>query len=64
MTLQRAKELLNIQIDIAGGYNRNAARVILAEVSLKLGQQAVDQLIRELNLNEIFGFNVGQSFSY
>ena len=63
MTLQRAKELLWIQVDLGGGYNRNAARVILAEVQCSLDQVAVDQLIRELNLGDAFGFREGQSFS-
>ena len=32
MTLDRASELLAVQINMGGGYNRNAAKLILAEV--------------------------------
>ena len=62
MTLERARELLQTQVYIGHGYNRNAARLILAEVQRDLGQQAVDQLITELNMTEIFGFTLGQRF--
>lgn len=62
MTLERAKELLDIQINLVGGYNRNAARIILSEVQSTLGKPTVNQLIREMNLEEAFGFKEGQSF--
>lgn len=45
MTLERAKDLMAIQVDLAGGYNQNTAKIILAEVQCSLGQSAVDQLI-------------------
>jgi hypothetical protein len=32
MTLDKARELLNIQISMASGYNRNSAKLILAEI--------------------------------
>lgn len=64
MTLQRAKELLLIQVDLGSGYNRNAARIILAEVQRTHGQLAVDQLIQELTLNKVFGFKKGGHFSF
>ena len=32
MTLEKARELLAVQAQTGGGYNRNAARLILAEV--------------------------------
>jgi hypothetical protein len=63
MTLDKARELLKVQADFGGFYNRNAARLILAEVGREHGQEAVDALIRELGLGEIFGFNPGDSFS-
>ena len=47
MTLQRARELLQIQLGLGSGYNRNSARLILAEVQKEHGQAAVDQLIRD-----------------
>ncbi len=62
MTLQKAYELLEIQAYIGQGYNRHAARLIMAEVQRDLGQQAVDELIQQLKLEEIFGFKPGQAF--
>jgi hypothetical protein len=43
-------------------YTRNGARLILAEVLKEHGQQAVDDLIRELDLETIFGFKLGTRF--
>jgi hypothetical protein len=62
MTLERARELLKVQADFGGFYNKNGAKLILAEVSREHGQQAVDQLIRELDLARIFGFAPGTPF--
>lgn len=62
MTLEKAYELLEIQVYIGQGYNRNAARLILAEVQRDLGQTAIDQLITDLNMTEVFGFTTGQKF--
>jgi hypothetical protein len=62
MTLNRARELLSAQVNLAGGYNRNSARLILAEVAQEHGQAAVDRLIRELNLEQVFGFQPGTRF--
>jgi hypothetical protein len=62
MTLERARELLKVQADFGGFYNKNGAKLILAEVSREHGQQAVDQLIRELDLARIFGFAPGTLF--
>ena len=59
MTLERARELLQVQIQIGGGYNRNATRFILYEVSKHHGQGAVDGLIREFSLDELFHLKVG-----
>jgi len=63
MTLERARQLLAVQADMGGGYNRNSARLILAEVSKLHGQDAVDRLIREFNLEERFGFRPGSRFT-
>jgi len=63
MTLDKARELLRVQADFGGFYNRNAARLILGEVAREHGQDAVDQLIRELALTRIFGFVPGESFA-
>ena len=48
---------------MGGGYNRNSAKLILAEVQREHGQVAVDQLIREFNLEQLFGFKTGEKFS-
>ena len=47
---------------MGGGYNRNGAKLILAEVSREHGQGAVDQLIREFDLEQLFGFKPGSTF--
>ena len=60
MTLEKARELLGIQANFGGGYNRNAARLILAEVTREHGQTAADALVRELRLDEIFGLATGK----
>lgn len=61
MTLEKARQLLGTQVSFGGGYNRNGARLILAEVTREHGQDAADALIRELRLDEIFGFVPGQA---
>ena len=63
MTLERARELIKIQVEMGGGYNRNSVRVLLAEVSRELGQSAVDQLIIEFSLDEQFGLQIGQAIN-
>jgi hypothetical protein len=62
VTLDRARELLRVQADFGGFYNSNSAKLILSEVSREHGQAAVDLLIRELKLTEIFGFQPGTRF--
>ena len=62
MTLEKATELLKVQADFGGFYNANSAKLILAEVSREHGQAAVDRLVRELNLDKIFGFKAGMHF--
>ena len=62
MTLEKARQLLKVQADFGGFYNANGAKLILAEVSREHGQGAVDQLIRELELERIFGFAAGTEF--
>ena len=63
MTLDKARELIRVQVSFGGGYNRNAVRLILAEISNEHGQQAVDRLIREFDLTEKFGLEEGMDFS-
>ncbi len=62
MTLDRAKELLQVQADFGGFYNANSAKLILAEVNREHGQGAVDQMIRECQLDRVFGFEPGTRF--
>jgi hypothetical protein len=62
MTLEKARELLAVQAQMGGGYNRNGARLILAEVQREHGQQAVDAFIREFDLEQLFGFRTGTEF--
>jgi hypothetical protein len=62
MTLDKARELLRVQADFGGFYNGNSAKLILSEVNREHGQQAVDQLIRELGLDQVFGFEPGTRF--
>ena len=61
MTLDKARQLLGTQVSFGGGYNRNGARLILADVIREHGQAAADQLIREMRLDELFGFAIGQA---
>lgn len=62
MTLDKARELLAVQAGFGGSYNANGARLILAEVNREHGQGAVDALIRELDLERIFGLRPGTRF--
>lgn len=49
---------------MGSGYDRNAARLILAEVWRGHGLAAVGCLIRELNLDEAFGLKPGTVFRH
>lgn len=62
MTLEKARELIAVQANMGGGYNRNGAKLILAEVQREHGQGAVDRLIREFDLEQLFGFKPGSVF--
>ena len=62
MTLERAKQLLQVQADFGGSYNANSAKLILSEVMREHGQQAVDGLIAELGLDVVFSFKPGTRF--
>jgi hypothetical protein len=63
MTLDKARELLTVQVSLRSGYNRNAAKLILAEVQREHGQQACDRLIAELDLEAVFGLKPGTDFT-
>ena len=62
MTLERARELLLQQAGFGSFYNGNSAKLILSEVQREHGQGAVDECIRDLRLDEIFGFQPGTRF--
>jgi len=63
MTIDKARELLEVQVSMGGGYNRNGAKLILAEIDKFHGQAAVDQLINDLALESKFGFKVGEKIT-
>lgn len=63
MTLDRAEELIQVQLDFKSGYNRNAVRMILNEVSNLHGQAAVDSLIRKFGLAQKFDLAEGADYS-
>ena len=63
MTLEKARELISVQLQFGGGYNRNAVRLILGEVQREHGQGAVDGLIRSLELEQAFDLQPGTHFS-
>ena len=62
MTLDKTSELLAVQVDMGGGYNRNAARLTLAEIQGDHGQAVVDALIKKFNMEELFGLKPGTEF--
>jgi len=62
MTLEKARELLQTHITMGSGYNRQAARLVMAEVMREYGQGAVDKLIRDLGLDDKFDFKPGMKF--
>jgi hypothetical protein len=60
MTIEKARQLLGTQVSFGGGYNRNGARLIVADVAREHGQAAADALIREFRLDQLFGFMPGE----
>jgi hypothetical protein len=62
MTLDRARQFLSIQVNFGGGYNANSAKLVLSEIQKEYGQATVDQLIREMGLEQVFGFEPGTRF--
>ena len=55
MTLDKARELLRVQVSFGGPYNRNGARNILDAVAREHGAEASDRLLAEFGLDERFG---------
>ena len=62
MTLEKAHELIAMHVELGSGYNRNAARMVLGEVMRDHGQDAVDQLIRDYDLEQLWGIEPGTHF--
>ena len=65
MTLDTARELLAIQADIGRNGNRyhcNGTKNILGAVSSEHGEAAVEQIIEEFHLGELFDSKSGMSF--
>ena len=62
MTLEKARELIAMHVELGSGYNRNAARMVLGEVMRDHGQAAVDQLIRDHGLEQKWGIKPGTHF--
>ncbi|MFK5986758.1 MAG: hypothetical protein QM479_15235 [Pseudomonadota bacterium] len=60
MTLDKACELIEVQVNLGGGYNRNSIRIILAEIKKEHGQEAVDGLIQLFSLDQLFGIQIGE----
>ena len=63
MTIDKARQLLEKQVDFGGYYNRNSARMILADVQREHGIAAADALIEELDLENVFGIKPGEKLS-
>jgi hypothetical protein len=61
MTLDKARELLAAQIQFGGGYQRNGARLIIADVQREHGLAVADRLIHEFSLESLFGFRPGEA---
>jgi len=62
MTLDKARELIAMHVELGSGYNRNAARMVLGEVMRDYGQAAVDQLIRDYGLEQKWQIKPGTHF--
>jgi hypothetical protein len=62
MTLEKARELLEIQVYIGQGYNLNSAKLILAEVQREHSMEPKNRLIADLDIQTVFGFEKDQSF--
>jgi hypothetical protein len=63
MTLDRTREFIETQVQFGRGYNPNAVRLILGELTREHGRGAVDALIRGLDLEQAFGLKSGTDFS-
>ncbi len=62
MTLEKAHELIAMHVSLGSGYNQNAAKLVLGEVMRDHGQAAVDALIRDYGLEELWNIKPGTMF--
>ncbi len=62
MTLDKAREMIADHVAISGGYNQTSTKIILGELQNDKGQSAVDSVIREFKLEELWGFVPGTKF--
>ena len=62
MTLDKAREIIAERVAISGGYNQTATKMVLGELQKDEGQAAVDTIIREFNLEELWGYAPGTRF--
>jgi len=62
MTLDKAREMIETHVMMGSGYNRNATKMVLGELNKDEGQQAVDLIIREFQLDELWDFQPGTHF--
>lgn len=62
MALERARESGVLQAGFGSFYNGISAKLILSEIKKELGQAAVDKLIVECRLDQVFDFKPGMRF--
>jgi hypothetical protein len=55
VTLDKARQLLAVQVGFGGGYNRQGARLILADVAREHGADAADRLLAEVDPAGVLG---------
>ena len=63
MTLSRARELIEVQLQFSSGYNRNAVRMILGDVQREHGYDAVKELVEFYGLKQRFGLDHDMDYS-
>lgn len=62
MSMETAIERIRQQLEIGSGYSRHSIMMVLGEVSRAHGQQAADFLIREFELERLYGFVPGRQY--
>lgn len=62
MTLEKTHGLIAMHKPPGSGYKQNAAKLVLGEVMRDHGQAAVDSLVREYGLEELWDIKHGTKF--